>query len=58
MKSKIYRRKKVKKVYRTNVDTVSLNVSQFGPQLAVGEETVSPRSLRKRGSSVLGRGRG
>jgi hypothetical protein len=59
-------RKKLVKVYRTNGDTISLNVEQFSAELGLfpyagkweGEEShwwlpsTEPRKLRKKGSQV------
>jgi len=48
----VSRNKKKEKVYSTNVDTISLNVEQFGPGPAPWEEAVDPRLLRKKGSQI------
>ena len=57
MKRKKKRREK--KVYRTNVDTVSLNIEQLGggcapfyPEPASWEKPIDPRRLRKKGSQI------
>jgi hypothetical protein len=60
------KRKKINKIYRTNKDTISLNVEQFSTDLGLfpyaekweGEEShwwlppSDPRKLRKKGSQV------
>lgn len=53
------KKRRDKKVYRTNIDTVSLNVEQFGagrapfcPGLASWEKSMDPRRLRKKGSQI------
>lgn len=46
------KKNKAKKVYRTNVDTISLNVEQFGPRFELYGTNVDPRTLRKKGSQI------
>jgi len=56
MKRKKKRQKR--EVYRTNVDTVSLNTEQFighapfFPDSASWERSIDPRRLRKKGSQI------
>lgn len=52
------KKRQEKKVYRTNVDTISLNVEQFGgrapfyPGCAFWEKPIDSRRLRKKGSQI------
>jgi len=46
------RKMKIKKVYRTNVDTVALNVEQLSPHWMSEEGPADTRRLYKKGTSI------